>query len=261
MRIRYITDFTKFNDKDLVLALGFFDGIHLWHKKVLEKCIEIAKFNNKKSAVLTFSSSIKQFISSSKIEYLSSNSDKIECFDKIGFDEVIFIELSKEFIELKYTEFYKLFLENQFHIICGFDYSFGYKGEGNIDYLKSMLNDRITIIPKYEIDGEKVGSFRIISFIKSGDIVNANKYLGYDYKIDGKLYKRNKYYALTTSSYYIPKNGIYTLRFKSGDMEKEVLVKTKLLDSNNGLLLRVDNNEVFDYLIKESNHFDVYFTK
>ncbi len=259
MKITYLTDYKQFNRDNLTIALGYFDGVHLGHKKVIEKAIRLSKETSTKSIVLTFSSSIKSFIFNTKEEHLTSINDKVEIFKKLGIDEVIFINLNDEFVKLSYMEFFDIFLRKAKNVVCGFDYTFGNLGKGNVSILKELLSDRVSVIPKLELNGIKVGAKEISSQIKAGNLELSERYLGHKYLIDGKLYKRNKYFALNTQDYVVPKNGYYIIEFMSNGSVKDIKAKIKLIDPSNGILLRETDNSVLENLFKESNKFRIHF--
>ena len=261
MKITYLTDIRQFNRTNLTLALGYFDGVHLGHVKVLSEAVRIAKETNTISTVLTFSSSIKYFLENKKEEYLTSINDKIDLFKEIGIEEVIFVNLNHEFVSLTDNEFFDIFLKNVNHVVCGFDYTFGAFGKGNVDTLKMLLKDKLTVIDKLEIGGVKVGTKEIAYLIKSGKMRDAKEYLGREYMVEAKLYKRNKYFAINTSSYVLPKNGYYNLTFLAQGIIETLTSKIKLIDPSNGLLLKETDNLVLEKLFKATKHFKVIFAE
>jgi len=242
MKVVYIEKYEKFNLENLTIALGYFDGIHIAHKKLLNKTLEIASSTNTKSAILTFNMSAYDFINKLNSEHLTSFQDKVDIAMSMGFDYIIQVELSDDFIHLDYNKFIDIFLKKQKNIICGFDYSFGYKGLGNAEILKNELSN-VTIIDCENIDNIKIGTRYIKSLLLNGEIVKANKLLGRTYKISGTLSKRNKFSALSTNNYFLVKSGFYHCIIKTNNNEFDLKIKLKRDDSNNLLIIK---NEIDD---------------
>lgn len=199
--------------KEFSLVLGFFDGVHIGHKKL----IQFAKENSKNSriALLTFTNSLKN-----SEEILTTTEDKISEFNKLGVDLVLLLEADEKLKKVSHEDFYNKFLLklNPKMLFSGEDFRFGFKALGDTNYLKNreipckiceFLNDE---------NGNKVSSRNIKNEIRDGEIENANKTLGKEYflrgKIVGGLHNGAKLLFPTanlelTDNYVIPKNGVY----------------------------------------------------
>ena len=152
--------------EDLSLCLGYFDGVHLGHMKLIEE----AKKSPFKKAMVTFSLSPYDFLHNQKNKVITTVDDKKEILQKIGFDYLIVLLTSKELLSLRRDEFINQVLRrfNPKKIVCGFDYSFGYKAEGDVSYLKSILNDiEIITVDEYLVNDKK--PYKIKGIVKKGN--------------------------------------------------------------------------------------------
>lgn len=174
-------DVPKINEP-ITLCLGFFDGVHLGHRKIIEE----AKKEGYKIAVLTFDEAPAYVLGSIKENhYLSSNSDKAELFESIGVDHFLIMHFDKETAKLTKDEFIDHIINplNPKKIICGEDYTFGVRGEGNPIYLSLYFD--VKILPFVSVDNRKVSSRDIALLIEKGKIETANELLGRPYRLNG----------------------------------------------------------------------------
>lgn len=170
--------------EDIALCLGYFDGVHIGHKSM----IEIAKNEGYKVAVLTFDNNpdfVIGKIDSNKL--LSPLEKKEQLFARYGADYLLTIHFDLEFSKLSSIEFINKVLRplSPKVILCGNDYRFAFKGSGTIDDLKQYFN--VHVIPFITFDDKKISSTSIINLLKSNDVKTANKMLGYNYSIKGKV--------------------------------------------------------------------------
>ena len=182
------------NNKGLILCLGFFDGLHLGHQKLIEKTIEIAKLNNLNAGLLTFSNipinkENKRFTK----KVLSSNKEKENIIKNYDLNQIIFIDFDDE-CRLTSKENFVRFLKDEFNckgVVVGEDYRFGSNGEGNVNYLLSLRKEDfiVEVIPQIKMDNEIISSTRIISLLNEGNISQVNKLLGRNYSLTGIVEK------------------------------------------------------------------------
>lgn len=209
----------KLNDElscfdEISLCLGYFDGIHLGHQKLIER----ANKSNYKSAVLTFD--FNNDVSLKNKSFLTSLDDKKNILNKMNVDYLFVLFFDDNVKNLSYKDFiHKIILKmNAKELVVGKDYGFGKNAEGNVDVLKreSSLYD-VIVIDELSFNSKKIGTSQIISLIKNGDIKTANELLGYYYKITGiveKGYHLGQKIDFPTANidlgnYVKPKNGVY----------------------------------------------------
>lgn len=177
-----MTDITaKGCDKKSAVALGFFDGLHLGHIEVIkqtlmkpELCSVVFTFNNK-----TMLPKFKER------ENIISYDLKLELLARINTD-YIFAPDFADLRDLSPEEFVDRILSKRLNagfVACGYDFRFARGGRADAAELAQICGDRgieTRVVPAVKIDGEPVSSTSIRELIRKGDIVNANKLLGYE---------------------------------------------------------------------------------
>lgn len=201
-------------ERDTVLCLGFFDGVHRGHQTL----IEAAKATRLELAVLTFDRSPKAALGS---PLLSTVEDRLALFKTMGVVTtllVIFDETVKSLSAEKFIE--TLNRLNVKKVFCGPDFRFGHKAQGDSKMLKFGLgrNFATTIVDEVEEDHAKISSSRIIKHLHYGNINAANKMLGRPYSIKGSVVKgkgNGRKFGYPTANlalaanYVLPLNGVY----------------------------------------------------
>lgn len=195
--------FENLNDIDikgpLSLALGNFDGIHLGHKRIIEKTVEKAEEKGLESGVFTFSNHPRNVIAD---EVFTKNiiyfEEKARLLQGLGISYLFSIPFDDEIMNMSYDEFVKDVLIGKLQMkegFCGFNYRFGYKGLGDSEKLKKLaekLDFTINIIEPVKVDGEIVSSTLIREMITSGKMEKCAKFLGRPYAIDGTVVMGNR---------------------------------------------------------------------
>lgn len=172
-------------EKKRVIALGFFDGIHIGHSALMERVLKIAKDRDLTPSVITFDTHPMSLVTSRKIPLINSPEDRAGLIHRIfGIKDVIFLHFDKETLHMSWSVFVE-HLANDFyaaHLVCGHDFRFGYRGEGNpqrlIDKCKE-LGIGCDIIPAVVYKGVTSSSTHIRQLIADGEIEQANEFLGH----------------------------------------------------------------------------------
>lgn len=199
---------------DTALALGSFDGLHVAHMKVLSSAASY-------SAVAVLFDVPPAMEMSGKRELLLPLEEKHKILENMGFSvEVLDFSAVKDvFAEDFLLGLYETYAPRK--ICCGFNYSFGKGGKGNTEKLKAFCNQKgieLCIIDAVEMDGSAVSSTRIRELLKSGDVKSANKLLGRDYAVKGRVShgdKRGRTLGYPTVNFMYPqdmcevKHGVY----------------------------------------------------
>lgn len=168
-------------DEKIVLCLGFFDGLHLGHQKIVNE----AKKYGKKVGVLTFDNSVYNFLNKTN-ELITPTNQKIKILEKMGVDYFFEIEMSKELIKLSAKEFLlKLKSLNPEICVCGLDYTFGKNKEGKVADLCREFNTKVVDFEKY--NNQKIGTQKIFEAIKYGEMEDAAAMLGRYYSVRGRV--------------------------------------------------------------------------
>lgn len=209
-----------------VLTIGTFDGIHIGHKKILDRLINIAETKKLASLVLTFFPHPRMVLQKdSEIKLIHTIEERANLLAQIGIENLIIQPFSKEFSRLSATEFVRDILVNQLnvkHIIVGYDHRFGRNRTANIENLKEfgeIYDFTVEEITAQDIDAVSVSSTKIRNALAAGNITTANSYLGNDFQLNG-IITRGKGIGKTINfptanvsikeDYkIIPKNGVY----------------------------------------------------
>lgn len=213
------------------ITIGTFDGVHIGHRKILNKLIGNAKDLHLKSTVLTFFPHPRMVLQKdTDIKLLNTIDEKMMILGNLGLDFLIIHPFTLEFSRLSATEFVRDILVNSLNakkIIIGYDHRFGRNRDANINDLIAFgnaLDFEVDEIPAQEVDEVSVSSTKIRKALENGDIETANNYLGYHYMLTGVV-KRGKGLGRTLDfptanlsikeSYkLIPKIGVYVVQSK-----------------------------------------------
>ena len=200
---------------DLVLCLGFFDGVHLGHQKLIKK----SKKEGYKLGILSFNQSPAYVLGNKIVDNcITSISDKADIFEELGVDYLFLMDFNKQTLKATKDEFInKVLLQiNPFQICCGQDYRYGVRAEGDAEYLKRFFN--VKIFDFENIDNKKISSRNIIALIKEGEMEKVAEMLGRPYRINGIVtvgFKNGSKIDYPTANleleyeYVYPKIGVY----------------------------------------------------
>ncbi|MFV0255793.1 MAG: riboflavin biosynthesis protein RibF [Erysipelotrichaceae bacterium] len=205
-------------------AIGYFDGVHVAHQKLIKTCVDIANENHNISTVITFEPDPWTVIKPNKVGHLQPNKEKFKIFKQLGIELVINFKFNKELLNTSAVDFIKVLEKlGVVNLICGYDFKFGYQGEGNINDLQTT--EFTTTIVNEITDGGKISSTSISKLITNGEITKANKYLSRNYQITGIVAhgkKNGRKIGFKTINldldfdYVIPQVGVYGGRVKIG---------------------------------------------
>ena len=185
--------FSKVNkNKNLSLALGYFDGVHRGHQAVIKKAAEYAKSYGTKSAVITFKDHPCCFFWGVCPKYILSRDARRNKIAELGVDylyELDFAELS-EYSAENYLQNVLVDNFSPIAISTGFNHHFGNNKSGTPEYLAANADKFgykyfITEAEKY--NGEIISSTLIRKALSEGNIELANMMLGYKFTITGEV--------------------------------------------------------------------------
>ena len=189
-----IKDFSS--PKKTILTLGTFDGVHIGHKKILERLIQQTVDTNYESLVLTFFPHPRMILQErSEIKLLNTIPEKINLLEQIGIENLIIHPFDESFSRLTAEEFVKTVLVEKFKIqkiIIGYDHRFGRNRTADINNLIEFgkkYDFEVEQISAQEINDISVSSTKIRNALNEGNMFLANKYLGYDYFLSGTVIK------------------------------------------------------------------------
>lgn len=217
-------------DSPIVLALGFFDGVHRGHQEVIKRAIEKGKSLGVKVAVMTFDRHPKiifQNIDGEKFKYLTMLDEKLEHFKNLGVDIAYVVKFDENLAYLSPQDFIDKYVVG-LHAICvvaGQDYTYGKHDIANMDTISDFAKGRFEIITVDHLqrNNQKISSTQIRKDLDSGNVEAVNLLLGYQYENHGTVehgFKRGRKIGFPTLNVSIPKNerilgeGVYAVKVK-----------------------------------------------
>ena len=169
-----------------VIALGFFDGVHLGHGALLRRAAEEARRRGIPSAIFTFDRPPKEVVTGIPCPLINSPQDRAALARRLyGIEEVIIAPFNREMMTTSWEEFVTELLVKRFHAAClvaGHDHRFGYRNGGTPALLAekcASLGLGCHIIPKVELDGVTVSSTHIRGLLEAGAVEEAARFLGH----------------------------------------------------------------------------------
>ena len=224
---RDIKEFAPLNKA--VVTIGAFDGVHIGHKKILNRLTELSSLVNGESVLITFWPHPRFVLKkdAEPIGLLNTLEEKIHLLDSYKIDHLLILNFNEEFAKLTADAFIENILIKNIgtrFLVLGYDHRFGNNREGGIDYLNAN-KDRFGIesieIPKQEIESLAISSTLIRQALLKGDSHLANQNLGYPYLLRGFVIEGNKLgrtIGFPTANIFIedqdkliPKNGVYAV--------------------------------------------------
>jgi riboflavin kinase/FMN adenylyltransferase len=181
--------FEKGCSQPLSLALGFFDSIHIGHKKLIDTAKLAAERLGCKSAIFTFSNN-PYLMFGKDTELVYDFKDRLKVLSELCLDYVIYKEFDKDFMATPPEAFLQS-LNNLFkisYVVCGFDYRFGSKHQGTPKLLEEFFAANgigVTVVGEVECDNKKASSTYVRRLLSDGDINGANRCLGAPYRVYG----------------------------------------------------------------------------
>ena len=180
--------------KEKVIALGFFDGVHLGHAALLRRTVEAAAQRGVTPAVFTFDRPPKEVVTGVPCPLINSAEDRRELVRRLyGIQEVIMVPFDREMMTTPWDKFVTDILVGRYHavhLVAGHDHHFGHKNQGSPELLQEKcaeLGLGCDIIPKVEVGGITVSSTYIRRLVELGQISRANRFLGHPHTLTGSV--------------------------------------------------------------------------
>lgn len=177
-----------------VLSLGMFDGVHLGHVSIINQLKEIAQKYDLETAILTFwPHPRKVFNPNDELHLLNTLEEKIALLEKAGIEVVFLQKFDENFRNLTGEEFIEQILVEKLnvkHVIIGYDHVFGKNKSGNFDLLQQLsekLGYDVAQLKAVKEGDFNISSTKIRNCLGNGNIIGANKMLGYHYSVSGKV--------------------------------------------------------------------------
>lgn len=209
--------------------MGTFDGVHIGHRKILEKVTQNTENGKYESLVLTFFQHPRIVLQiQSDVKLLNTIGEKIDLLENLSLQNLVIHTFDETFSKLSAEEFVKTVLVDRFHIhkiIIGHDHRFGRNRTANIDDLIAFgkkYDFEVEQISVQEIKDVSISSTKIRNALTEGNMALANEYLGYEYFLTGNVSKGKQLgrtigfptanLIIEENDKLIPKNGVYVVK-------------------------------------------------
>ena len=240
-----------------VIAIGNFDGLHLGHRKVINEAKQKANKNKLPFGLMTFEPVPVMFFNKKKTDHrINSVQQKIIQLRKLKLDFLIIIKFNKSFSSLTAEKFIKEIIYKKTkcrYLYVSRNFKFGFKRRGNIRTLKKFekqFNYKNIITSPYKKNYKTISSSLIRKKIRDGNINLVNELLDRNWCVEGKVIKGEKRGRkigfptcnLTLNSYVIPKKGVYAVKVKGRNFNKNGIANIGYRPTFNGKKLLLETN-------------------
>ncbi len=217
------------NNRQSVVTIGTFDGVHLGHRAILKRLVETAEQENLDSVVLTFFPHPRMVLQQDEeLKLINTIDERIQLLERTGLDHLVVHPFTIDFSRLTALEYVRDILVRGLQakkIIIGYDHRFGRNRTANIETLKKFgatYDFEVREISAREIDDVAISSTKIRKALEAGDVETANICLGYNFMVTGKVVKGRaigRTINYPTANLYlketyklVPKNGVYIVQ-------------------------------------------------
>ncbi len=225
-----IQDFKNVNNP--IVTTGTFDGVHIGHRRIINRISEIAKAEHGETVILTFFPHPRMvlFPDDNDLRLINSQKEKIMLLEDAGVDHLIIYPFTREFSRLTAVEYVRDILVNQIGVkklVIGYDHHFGRNREGDLEQLKEfapLYDFEVEEIPAQDIDDVRVSSTKVRHALLEGDMKTANKYLQYEFLLNGIVIEGSKVgrsIGFPTANLHvvedyklIPADGVYVVKVR-----------------------------------------------
>lgn len=216
----------------MVVATGFFDGVHKGHRIVIDKLVSAAHERGTESLVITFWPHPRNVLQNDArgLRLLSSLQEKKEMLLSLGVDRVEVLDFTKEFSRLSTEEYISQYLIGRYDadaVVLGYDNRMGCDS-GTTDEIASMASGmglEVIMADALDVDDVTVSSTKIREALQCGDVTRAGNMLGYDYSLTGVVVEGNRLgrtigFPTANMQMYdplkmVPCNGVYLTAVKA----------------------------------------------
>lgn len=207
-----------------VVALGFFDGVHLGHQALMNAARKQAARLGVQPAVITFDAHPDEFVSGTVVPLLGSMADRKELIRRVGgIDDVIVLHFDRKFMQTPWVDFIRSVKDDlgAVHLVMGRDFCCGWRGEGTSEKLAAWCRENglgCDIVEEVVLDGVTVSSTYIRELVAAGNMEQAARYLGHPHSLCDTVehgYQRGRRIGAPTINtriepgVIVPRHGVY----------------------------------------------------
>ena len=218
----------------MVVATGFFDGVHVGHRLVIQQLVEAAAVRGDESMVITFWPHPRNVLQKEarSLRLLTTLAQKKQILHEMGVDRVEVLQFTKGFSTMTTEEYLRMLIEKYGvrTILLGYDNRMGSDAKGADEVARAAENLGIEVLRAEMVPSESgyaVSSTKIRERLEEGDVKNAAAMLGYDYQLHGVVVAGNRIgrtigFPTANMQLYeplklIPGNGVYFVRVETSD--------------------------------------------
>ena len=223
-------DLQKIPNEDVVLAMGFFDGVHRGHQAVIQRAKQIATQRHLKLAIMTFDRFPKIYfrnIDPQTVKYVTPLKQRLKLFEQQEIDIAYVARFDEAMAKLSPQYFVDHFMVDLHAkvVVAGFDYTYGKPDVANMETLPQFAQGRFDVVTvdRQVLNAEKIGTTQIKAALDHGAVQRVNQLLGYRFNFPGKVVHgeaRGRELGFPTlniqpaDDQWIPGIGVYAVRVK-----------------------------------------------
>ncbi|MBK8807940.1 MAG: bifunctional riboflavin kinase/FAD synthetase [Bacteroidales bacterium] len=195
--MRVYEQLQTYSGKNPVVTIGMFDGVHLGHRQLIKRITSLAESIGGESVILTFWPHPRVFFEKdhTSLKLITTLEEKIQLLQTTGVSSVVIQTFDEHFSRMSPYNYIKEVLVERIgakKIVVGYDHKYGYKGEGDFAFLSqqaAVFGFDVEEIPPFDLNHINISSTKTRESIEQGNIDHANKFLSYEYFLNGKVVK------------------------------------------------------------------------
>jgi len=209
-----------------IYALGFFDGVHLGHQALLSACRALAEETGANVGAVTFDGHPQALLTGRAPALINSIPDRCRLLRQYGAARIVTLPFDEKMRKMPWQDFFLLLTERYgaAGFVCGRDFRFGYRGEGNAEKLRAICHARnlpCTVVEDQFLDGVRISSTHIRSLIEAGQMADAVRFLGHGHILSATVVtgrRLGRTLGIPTANVLIPEGlvmprfGVYACR-------------------------------------------------
>ena len=175
-----------------IYALGFFDGVHVGHQALLAACRELAAETGALAGAVTFTAHPETLVFGHSPALINTAADRKMLLQQHHMETVQQIPFDRAMMQMPWQEFFRMLREDYgaAGLVCGEDFRFGYRGEGNSEKLRracAAAGIGCAVVPQQKLDGQIVSSTYIRTLLGEGRMAEAVRFLGHAHVLTGEV--------------------------------------------------------------------------
>ena len=177
-----------------VVTIGNFDGVHLGHQALFQRCLERARALEGTAMAMTFEPHPMRVLRPAvNLPLITPLEQKLAFMEQFGMEVVLCVRFDSHFARLSADDFVDKILVSRLRaceVVVGYDFAFGHKGLGDLDLLGAKAEGhgfKVHVVGPVVVDGQPVSSTRVRQLVKAGELGAAHRLLGRYYRISGRV--------------------------------------------------------------------------